>query len=149
MRKLLIFVLILFSISIYAQSERNPVVEFCTGTWWSFCPSAEVFIHNNVLPNIPNAIILAYHGGNDPFASFPGNTILGLHGLSGYPTGIVDRVSGIQSYNPWYPEMLDRLDIPASVDIRIEANYNDSLRLLSRRRFEFQRAWTVSIHIEH
>jgi len=83
------------------------------------------------LPNIPNAIALAYHGGNDPFASFPGNNILGLHGLSGYPTGIVDRVSGIQSYNPWYPDMLDRLDIPPTVDIRIDGNYNDSLRLFS------------------
>jgi len=34
MRIFLLFVLFLFTVKTnYAQIERNPVVEFCTGTW--------------------------------------------------------------------------------------------------------------------
>jgi len=49
-------------------------------------------------------------------------------GLSGYPTGIVDRVSGIQSIYPWYPDMLDRLDVLPAVDIRISGEYDENTR---------------------
>ena len=64
-------VLILGEVSLsIAQTQRNPVLEYCTGTWCVFCPQGHAIIENDILPNIPNAIIIGYHGpanGSDPF----------------------------------------------------------------------------------
>jgi hypothetical protein len=80
----------------------------------------------NILPNIPNAIVLAYHGaGSDPFRIFPGSNIISLLGLSAYPTGIVDRVTGIQNWNSgWTTNMNNRNNVPATVSIEIDRSYN-------------------------
>jgi len=124
-----VFTMLSFSQNIFAQTQRNPVLEFCTGTWCQWCPCGDQVIEDNVLPNIPNAIILAYHGaGSDPFITFPGQSIIGSLGLSGYPTGVIDRVSGIQSRGTWYSMMNGRNSIPATVSIGIERTYNVNTR---------------------
>lgn len=131
------FLVLLFSglNVIYSQIQRNPVLEFCTGTWCPFCPEGEVIIHNTILPNIPHAIILAYHGpanySSDPFSFYPGNSILSSLGLSSYPTGIIDRVSGVQSRSTWYSLMNNRNSVPATVAIDISRNYNRMTREFS------------------
>ncbi|MFZ0388989.1 MAG: Omp28-related outer membrane protein, partial [Calditrichia bacterium] len=77
----------------------------------------------------PNAIILAYHGAStDPFQVFPGSGILGMLGLSAYPTGVIDRVSGVQSRGSWYSMMNSRLSVPATVDMDLVRTYNPSTR---------------------
>ncbi len=106
-------------------TQRNPVLEYATGTWCGWCPQGHAIIQNDILPNIPNAIIIGYHGpanGSDPFSFFPGNQIISQLGFSAYPTGIVDRVSGIISRSAWYSTMLNRNSVPATV--KIEMNYN-------------------------
>ncbi len=114
----------------YAQTQRNPVLEFCTGTWCQWCPCGDDMILDNILPNVPNAIILAYHGANsDPFKVFPGSNIISLLGLSAYPTGIIDRVTGIQNWNSgWTSNMNTRNGVPATVSIDIERSYNTNTR---------------------
>jgi hypothetical protein len=126
----------LFSISDgYGQNLRNPVLEFCTGTWCQWCPCGDSTVINSILPNIPNAIILAYHGpansGSEPFSFNYGNTIISLLGLSGYPTGVVDRVSGIVNWNTtWVPSMNSRVGVPAGVEIEmVDRSYNPTTRL--------------------
>ena len=120
--------------SSYGQNQRNPVLEFCTGTWCQWCPCGDSIIINDVLPNIPNAIILAYHGPNspaysEPFKTFYGNTIIGSLGLNAYPTGVIDRVSGIQSRGTWYSYLNSRLNQPATVEIEIVSRtYNPGTR---------------------
>jgi len=85
---------------------------------------------DNILPNIPNAIILAYHGaGSDPFRIFPGSGIISMLGLTGYPTGVIDRVTGIQNWNAgWASNMTNRNNVPATVGISIDRSYNTSTR---------------------
>lgn len=114
----------------YAQTQRNPVLEFCSGTWCQWCYCADDLILNSILPNVPNAIILAYHGSNtDPFRNFRGNDIMNLLGLDTYPTGVVDRVTGIKSWNSgWISNMNSRNGIPATISIDIERNYDNSTR---------------------
>ncbi|MCW8803920.1 MAG: hypothetical protein OQK57_05930, partial [Ignavibacteriaceae bacterium] len=66
--------MISFSQDVFAQAQRNPVLEYCTGTWCQYCPDGHAIIKNTILPNIPNAIIIGYHGpanGSDPFSFFP------------------------------------------------------------------------------
>jgi hypothetical protein len=76
---------------------------------------------------MPNAIVLAYHGpanGSDPFSFYNGNTILSSLGLSAYPTGVIDRVSGVQSRSAWMTWMTNRNAVPATVAINISRTYN-------------------------
>jgi len=114
----------------FAQTQRNPVLEFCTGTWCQWCPCGDDMVENSILPAIPNAIILAYHGaGSDPFRVFPGQEIIPYLGLSAYPTGVIDRVTGIQNWNSgWVPNMNNRNNVPATVSIDVERSYNQSTR---------------------
>jgi hypothetical protein len=126
--------MISFSQDVLAQTQRNPVLEYCTGTWCVYCPQGHTIIQNDILPNIPNAIIIGYHGpanGSDPFSFFPGNTILSLFGFNAYPTGIVDRKSGIQSRSAWYGLMNTRNSVPATVAIDMERSFNKTTREFS------------------
>ncbi len=84
---------------------------------------------------MPNAIILAYHGpanyASEPFSWFFGNTILSSLGLSSYPTGIIDRTTGIQSRSAWVSLMNSRNNVPATVAIDMSRNYNPISRQFS------------------
>jgi len=123
-----------FSQDIFAQTQRNPVLEYCTGTWCVFCPQGHAVIKDQILPNIPNAIIIGYHGpanGTDPFSFFPGNNILSLFGFNSYPTGVVDRVSGIISRGSWYSQMNARNSVPATVEIDVNRSFNQLTREFS------------------
>ncbi len=119
-----------FSQDIYAQTQRNPVLEFCSGTWCQWCSCADDLILESVLANVPNAIMLAYHGdNNDPFRNFLGNNIRTLLGLTTFPTGVIDRVSGIKFWNDgWISNMNSRNGVPATVSIGIERDYNINTR---------------------
>ena len=118
--------------SSFAQTQRNPVLEYCTGTWCVYCPQGHTIINNDILPNIPNAIILGYHGpandSRDPFSFFPGNSIISALGFSAYPTGIIDRTTGIQSRGAWYGYMNSRNSVPATVAIDIDRSLNQVTR---------------------
>jgi len=132
---ILVFILAagLFAVSNgYSQNQRNPVLEFCTGTWCQWCPCGDSIIINNIMPNIPNAIILAYHGaGSDPFRLFAGSSIISnllydpIGGGVFYPTGAIDRVSGIQDRGAWYANLNARLGVAAGVEIKIVSRSYD------------------------
>jgi len=122
--------------------QRNPVLEYCTGTWCPNCPDGHQVINNTILPNIPNAIIIGYHGpanGTDPFSFFAGNSIINtlLYDTSTvppatwYPTGTIDRSSGIQSRGAWYGYMNTRNSVPATVDIDVNRTFNSVTREFS------------------
>ena len=114
-----------------AQTLRNPVFEFCTGTWCQWCPCGD-FTMENILAVHPNVIPLAYHGpaGSDPFANFSGNNIIALMGMTGYPTGTADRVSPLGDYTTWTAKVNARINIDATVSINIVKTYNTSTRQL-------------------
>lgn len=118
---------------VLGQAMKNPVLEFCTGTWCQWCPCGHTVIHHDVLPQIPNAIILAYHGpanyAGEPFSFFNGNSILGSLGYSAYPSGVVDRVSGIIYRDRWQAEMNARANWPTMVTIdMVKKGYNPFTR---------------------
>jgi hypothetical protein len=76
--------------------------------------------------------VLAYHGGSDPFANFNGNNILSTLGFSSYPTGIIGRVSGIQSRSSWAGWVnVVSSDYSAGVSYSWTKSYNPSNRQLT------------------
>ena len=118
--------LLMFSQNLFAQIERNPLIEFCTGTWCPWCPCGDYTIEN-LLVSYPNLIPLAYHGGSsfDPYKNFPGYQIISLLGMTGYPTAVVDRATGAPTdYTTWTSKVNSRINIPATVSIDLERSYN-------------------------
>lgn len=110
-----------------AQTQRNPVFEFCTGTWCQWCACGD-YTMDNILEAHPNVIPLAYHGpvGYDPFANFEGNQIITLMGFTGYPTGTADRVSPLGDYTTWTAKVNARINIDATVSIEISKSFDET-----------------------
>lgn len=134
LRKILFISTILFLqfiCNLFPQ-QRNPLIEFCTGTWCQWCPCGDYTIEN-LLNTYPNLIPLAYHGpvGSDPYANFSGNEIIGLLGFTGYPTATVDRASSPNDYTTWTSKVNSRINVQATVNITILGNFNASNRLLN------------------
>lgn len=121
--------MIVFSIGTSnAQTQRNPVFEFCTGTWCQWCACGD-YTMDNILVSHPNVIPLAYHGpvgSGDPFANFSGNQILSLMGMNAFPTGTADRVSSLGDYTTWTAKVNARISIPATVSIEISKSFDET-----------------------
>lgn len=137
-RKLRILAVILISVFVifpsgnfYAQTQRNMLIEFCTGTWCQWCPCGDWTIEN-LLDVYPNLIPLAYHGpvGQDPYSYFEGNQILTAFGFAGYPTASVDRASAPTDYTTWTSKVNSRANVPATVTIDLQRTFNLSTRQL-------------------
>lgn len=108
----------------YAQ-VKNPLIEFCTGTWCQWCPCGDVTIED-LLVTYPNLIPLAYHGpvGSDPYADFSGNGIIGLMGFTGYPTATVNRASALGSYTSWTSKVAAQANQTATVSIDVQRTFD-------------------------
>ncbi|MAS93985.1 MAG: hypothetical protein CMO55_12390 [Verrucomicrobiales bacterium] len=60
------FLTILLSICttpLFAQVQRNPILEVYTGTWCAFCPDKESYIET-ILANYPDTIVVEVHDGD-------------------------------------------------------------------------------------
>lgn len=132
---ILSFLLILsgsFNSSNIDAQVRNPVLEFCTGTWCQWCPCGHDIIETQVLHFVPNTIIIAYHGGgSDPYKNFNGNEILSLLGMSSYPSGTADRTIAPRSRGEWPARILSRKNVAPTVEISVNKVYNAATRSLS------------------
>lgn len=125
---LILFIFMGIFSSSLAQTERNPLIEFCTGTWCQWCPCGDFTIEQLLIAH-PNLIPLAYHGpaGQDPYSVFPGNEIINLIGFSGYPTAVVDRATGSPGdYTTWTSKVNSRLGVPATVTIDLQRTFDPS-----------------------
>ncbi len=123
-RKLFI-VLALFFLSVSSNAQdRNIVLEYITGSWCSYCACAADTIYNKILPEFPDAVILAYHGGPDPYSPFPGDSIKQILGFTGYPTGIIDRVTSPEQDDSWYQKFAERAGYEPTCDMQVNSKYN-------------------------
>lgn len=118
-------------------APRKVLLEFCTGTWCQWCPCGDSVAHHLAVTYPDNSVILAYHGGSDPYAGFNGNSILGLLGLNAYPSGYIDRRWGSAYQGGWGMFFTDaelRLSQYPSANVNIIVNsitYNPSTRALA------------------
>ncbi len=133
MKKLLNFLssVILFvlltgsSFNLHGQT-KNPVLEFCTGTWCQWCPCGD-FTIENLLEDYPNLIPIAYHGpvGSDPYAGFQGNNIISLLGFTGYPTATINRQNAPGDYTTWTARVQAQANAVATVSIDMDKSFNE------------------------
>ncbi len=124
---LLVGMIVLSFGTLKAQTQRNLVFEFCTGTWCQWCPCGD-YTMDNLLAAHPTIIPLAYHGpvGYDPFANFPGNNIMSLMGMNAFPTGTADRTSALGDYTTWTGKVNARINVPATVSIEITKTFDEN-----------------------
>ncbi len=123
---LLMFITFLGITSESNAQQKNPLIEFCTGTWCQWCPCGD-FTIENLLVDYPNLIPLAYHGpvGSDPYADFTGNQIISLLSMTGYPTAVVNRATGSPGdYTTWTSKVAAQANATATVSIDIQRTYD-------------------------
>lgn len=125
---LTIFLLVFFICSIAfqkvnAQDTTNVVMETCTGTWCGYCPCGHQII-NSILVSYPKTVVLCYHGppnyGNpqDPWTS-TGYPMIQLFGMTSYPTGVINRASGIVSRSSWFSFVSSYASQPPNVRVTL------------------------------
>lgn len=131
----LLALFLFLSASAEAQQVRNPVLEYCTGAWCQWCPCGHTVIRDVLIPQIPNAIVIGYHGpantSSDPFSTFSGNQVISALGLSSYPTGVADRTSAPISRGSWFSAVFNRTFKAATVDFSIIKTFNATTRDLN------------------
>jgi hypothetical protein len=115
----------------YSQTGFNTTLEFCTGTWCQWCPCGHEQIQG-ILTNYPNTVVIGYHGGNDPWASYS-QGMISLFGFGSYPTGVVGRRTGIITWGSWNnPVVLQSNTIQPGVSIVINNKvYNSGTRQIT------------------
>jgi hypothetical protein len=117
------------------SAPRNIVLEYCTGTWCSWCPCAREQAML-ILNSFPNAVVFAYHGdinSNDPFRIFNGNQVMDMLDFFVYPSGIIDRKYNIDWMSIYLSAETRFYSSPESaVNIAISnKTYNESTRELN------------------
>jgi hypothetical protein len=117
-------------------SPRRVILEFCTGTWCQWCPCGDDEAHNLATAYPDNSVIFAYHGAStDPWKVFNGSEIIGLLGLTGYPSGLIDRRLGANSgWGSFFFDAEYRMENAPSGTVSISTtsvNYNQGTRELS------------------
>jgi len=123
---LLVYVFMNIGNQTVAQTQRNPVLEECTGTWCQYCPCGHD-IMEEIKAAMPNAIMIGYHGppgSSDPWDEFVGNQVIGLMGYTGYPTAVIDRTGPPISRSAWASSMNQRYNVPATVSITMDKSFN-------------------------
>ena len=93
--------------------NKRVLIEDYTGTWCQFCPRVSYSI-GQVRAQTNDAVVVAIHRGNDPY-NFSGASVLeSMIGLTGYPTGMLNRKTD------WtYPE---NNNIAQAVDLTTGSN---------------------------
>jgi hypothetical protein len=135
----LLLITFIFGINQAVNADpRRVVLEFSTGTWCGYCPCGDSIIDKLILPQFPQTIVLAYHGGgsSDPFVNFNGNSIIGQLGITAYPLALFDRAMGPpMDYDYNWPDTIEAryTSVPNSVInfIITSKTYNTTTRELT------------------
>ena len=69
---------------------RKTCIEIFTGTWCAPCHFSNIDFRNNILPQISDYTIIAYHQGPDVFATWEGHNRAGYYGLNYVPSYVFD-----------------------------------------------------------
>jgi hypothetical protein len=70
--------------------NKRVLIEDYTGTWCQYCPRVAYAI-GQVRLQTTNAVVVAIHRGNDPYNFSAAATLEAMIGLTGYPTGMLNR----------------------------------------------------------
>lgn len=120
--------------SLFAQVQRNVLLEEFTGAWCGFCPAAKPAVDSLQRLN-PGLIVVAIHGGGVDAMEIPeGRALATMYQPQAYPAGMIDRVLWSQRYGParalanWEGHITEQAARTAQVLVAIDADFDRSTR---------------------
>jgi hypothetical protein len=104
--------------------NKRVLIEDYTGTWCQYCPRIAYAIEQ-VRAQTSDAVVVSIHRGNDPYNYAPAVTLENLIGLTGYPTGMLNRKTD------WtYPEtsnITQAVNLTSGINPRVGLAMNTTL----------------------
>lgn len=153
---ILLSILVLVSIfSGYSQSVKKVLLEDFTATWTGFATRGFAVRDSIVNANGGNVIPVSLHY-TDPLTTTQSEAIADTFGVSGFPTGMVDRklFSGQSSIpigtNDWGYWVNSRLNLTPVLSIAITSNYNTNTRLSNvhvKTTFNLAKTGNMKVHL--
>jgi len=129
-----LFVIFLSITSISFAAEKVVLLEQFTGAWCGYCPDGSYRMDQIIAANPGKVIGVRFHTG-DPMEIPEVNTIANTLGLTGVPTGLVDRNSFSGRYfldrGSWTSAVSQSLQNPAIVDLKVEWFYDDATQAIN------------------
>ena len=124
------------------EAKRRILIEDFTGQFCSNCPEAHKVIHNLQQQYADGVIAVAIHAGNFGIAEGRNAKITGLMqpegdtyaahwGVSAYPSGLINRASGLLKHTDWATYVRDALVQDAVMDIALNCKVSDDSTMLT------------------
>ncbi len=136
MKKVVCVVLLIFSITAFAQQRKVLLEEFC-GAHCSQCPMG-AWTLDSLLGVYPNLIGVSLHTyGSIDSMFFAEIDTIGVAYAPGAPLGAIDRIYFgtwayvAELYTNWNARVQTRLAVPAQVNVSVSASWNSSNRNIS------------------
>lgn len=118
-------------------AKRTVLLEEFTGQFCTNCPRAHEVISSIVELYSENVVAVSIHAGRQSLGENESPVMVGLRVEEGneyasrwtiteYPSGIVNRNSGIKSMSEWQSIIRQEMEKPATVDIELKATYDAS-----------------------
>ena len=115
------------------NAPKKVVVEEFTATWCGACPTGLAYM-DSLYTNFPNQVIGVANHSSDAFSFTTNNTLAEYYGVSGIPTGMVDRSGNPFGALPliyptsWPNAFAARLNEPCPVAVEVYSTYNWTTR---------------------
>ena len=135
MKKIIIALFILFlAFSLnpqgaFSQDTNYVLFEYQTGTWCPWCPCGHQILAGIMASN-HNIVVISYHGGSDPWASYSAG-IRALLNLQAYPRATIGRRTGTLNRAYWVSNFAPQATMQPGVRIEATKTYNTSTRELN------------------
>ncbi len=125
-RTILITLMVLATVTMFAQVEREMVVvEIGTGTWCQYCPGSAMGA-DDLIANGHDVAIIEYHSG-DAYQNAASTSRISYYNITGFPTAVFDGTlkvvggSATQSmYSQYLPRYNQRKAINSSFTVDVE-----------------------------
>jgi len=123
-------------------AKRTVLLEEFTGQFCTNCPLAHRTIENIVEQYGENVVAVSIHAGRQSIGENENPNITGLRvdegneyasnwNITDYPSGIVNRTSGIKMHSEWQAIIRQEMEKPSLVDIELTANYDADTQKIS------------------
>lgn len=124
------------------QSERKVLLEEFTGQLCTNCPKAHAVIENLEEQYGEDLIVVSIHGGKGSFGipapagllQEQGDQYSKYWGVSAFPMGMIDRTSGLTTFDNWPSYVVDEIGKTTSLGITLNAQVdpdNNTIQIFS------------------
>lgn len=123
-------------------AQRTVLLEEFTGQRCTNCPVAHRTIENIIEQYGDNVVAVSIHAGRQSLGENEVASMIGLRvdggneyashwNITEYPSGVVNRTSGVKGHAEWSAIIRQEMEKPSVVDIDVKATYDDATKKIS------------------